>query len=53
MFDLPEQDDHELFEISSSDRRRAVQAQDFDPKQSYSMNFTLSDGKGLNARGAR
>ncbi len=44
-FALLEQDDHELFELSSSGRLRAVQALDFETKPALAITVTLSDGK--------
>ena len=50
-FTLLEQDDHELFELSSSGRLRAIQDLDFEDDDSLVITFTLSDGKGLDPQG--
>ena len=44
-FAMLEEHDHELFELSSSGRLRAVEALDFETNQSPSITVTLSDGK--------
>ena len=48
-FAMLEQDDYELFELSSSGRLRAVQALDFEAGASLGITITLSDGKGLDS----
>ena len=48
-FALLPQGDHQLFELSSSGRLRAIQALDFEAGSSLGITITLSDGKGVDS----